>query len=92
LSSPSAPVDVLVLGGGLGGVATALTAARLGLRVLITEETDWLGGQLTAQAVPSDEHPWIETSHVSRSYSDLRSTPGSAMSAGCATSRASEWR
>ncbi|AIE85255.1 FAD dependent oxidoreductase [Fimbriimonas ginsengisoli Gsoil 348] len=26
----------------------------------MAEETDWIGGQLTAQAVPPDEHPWIE--------------------------------
>ena len=64
--------DLLVVGGGLGGVAAALTAAKLGHRVLLTEETDWLGGQLTAQAVPSDEHPWIETEHISSGYRELR--------------------
>jgi hypothetical protein len=52
--------DLLIVGGGLGGVAGALAASRLGLRVMLTEETDWIGGQLTAQAVPPDEHPWIE--------------------------------
>lgn len=52
--------DVLVVGGGLGGVAAALAAARLGRRVVLTEPTQWLGGQLTVQAVPPDEHPWIE--------------------------------
>jgi hypothetical protein len=26
----------------------------------MVEETDWIGGQLTAQGVPPDEHPWIE--------------------------------
>ena len=52
--------DVLVVGGGVGGCAAALTAARLGRRVLLTEETDWLGGQLTSQAVPPDEHQWME--------------------------------
>ncbi|MFC3499408.1 FAD-dependent oxidoreductase [Micromonospora krabiensis] len=64
--------DLLVVGGGLGGVAAALTAARLGRRVVLTEETNWLGGQLTAQAVPSDEHPWIETEHISPGYRELR--------------------
>ncbi|MEV0268354.1 FAD-dependent oxidoreductase [Hamadaea sp. NPDC050747] len=64
--------DLLVVGGGLGGVAAALTAARLGRRVVLTEETDWLGGQLTAQAVPSDEHPWIETELISPGYRELR--------------------
>jgi len=53
--------DILVIGGGTGGVAAALGALRLGKKVILTEETDWIGGQLTAQAVPPDEHPWIET-------------------------------
>lgn len=63
--------DVLVVGGGLGGVA-ALTASRLGRSVVLTEELDWLGGQLTSQAVPPDEHPWVETPYTSPSYRRLR--------------------
>jgi len=73
VSEQHTSTDVLVLGGGLGGIAAALTAARLGHNVVLTEETDWLGGQLTAQAVPSDEHPWIETAHISPTYAELRS-------------------
>ncbi|MBI4601369.1 MAG: FAD-dependent oxidoreductase, partial [Planctomycetes bacterium] len=53
--------DLVVAGGGLGGCAAALAACRNGLRVVMTEETDWIGGQLTQQAVPPDEHPWIES-------------------------------
>lgn len=64
--------DVLVVGGGLGGLAVALTAAQLGHRVVLTEENDWLGGQLTSQAVPPDEHPWIESGYSSPSYRRLR--------------------
>jgi FAD dependent oxidoreductase len=64
--------DVLVVGGGLGGVAGALAAVRLGRRVVLTEETDWIGGQLTAQAVPPDEHPWIEEMGCTASYRRLR--------------------
>jgi hypothetical protein len=67
-----AETEVLVVGGGLGGVAAALAAARLGRRVLLTEETDWIGGQLTAQAVPPDEHPWIESMGCTASYRRLR--------------------
>ena len=37
-----------------------MAACSLGMSVILTEETDWLGGQLTSQAVPPDEHPWIE--------------------------------
>ena len=64
--------DILVVGGGLGGIAAALAAVRLGKRVILTEETTWLGGQMTAQAVPPDEHAWIEETGCSRSYRALR--------------------
>lgn len=64
--------NVLVVGGGLGGVAAALAAARHGADVVLTEEFEWLGGQLTSQAVPSDEHPWIEDFGCTASYRRLR--------------------
>ena len=64
--------DVAIIGGGLGACAAALAAARLGRRVILTEETHWVGGQLTNQAVPPDEHPWIETSGATASYRALR--------------------
>ena len=66
--------DLLVVGGGTGGCAAALAAARNGLRVILTEETDWIGGQLTAQAVPPDEHRWIETHGATRAYRDFRAS------------------
>src|SRR5256885_1042649 len=49
-----------------------VAAARAGMRVILTEETDWIGGQLTAQAVPPDEHPWIEQFGSTRSYRQFR--------------------
>jgi hypothetical protein len=64
--------DVAIIGGGLGAVAAALAAARLGRQVILTEETPWIGGQLTNQAVPPDEHRWIETSGATASYRALR--------------------
>lgn len=64
--------DVLIVGGGTGGCAAALALADLGWNVLLTEETDWVGGQLTAQAVPPDEHPWIESKGCTRRYRDYR--------------------
>ncbi len=36
--------DIVVIGGGLGGTSAALAAAKAGMRVIVTEETDWLGG------------------------------------------------
>jgi hypothetical protein len=64
--------DVLIAGGGLGGVAAALAVLRLGKKAVLTEETDWIGGQLTAQAVPPDEHPWIEGTGCTATYQRLR--------------------
>jgi len=67
-----AQTDILIAGAGLGGVAGALAALKLGRRVILTEETDWIGGQLTSQAVPPDEHPWIESHGCTASYRELR--------------------
>jgi hypothetical protein len=64
--------DVVIVGGSLGGCAAALAACRAGMSVILVEETDWIGGQLTSQAVPPDEHPWIEQFGCTRSYRALR--------------------
>jgi hypothetical protein len=64
--------DIAVIGGGTGGYAAALAALRNGMQVILSEETDWLGGQLTAQAVPPDEHPWIEKFGSTASYRQYR--------------------
>ncbi|NOT60691.1 MAG: FAD-dependent oxidoreductase, partial [Acidobacteria bacterium] len=63
---------ILIVGGGLGGCAAALAAAQAGCRVILTEESDWIGGQLTSQAVPPDEHGWIEQFGCTASYRRLR--------------------
>jgi len=65
--------EVLIVGGGTGGVAAALAAARSGRRVVLLEETDWLGGQFTAQGVSAlDEHEHIESFGGTASYLQLR--------------------
>jgi hypothetical protein len=64
--------DTVIIGGSMGGVAAALAALRLGRRVIMTEETAWIGGQLTSQAVPPDEHPWIEGFGATRAYRAYR--------------------
>ena len=73
--APTREVDceVLVVGGGLGGVAAAWAAARRGHNVCLLEETDWLGGQMTSQGVSAlDEHEYIEVFGGTRSYYQLR--------------------
>lgn len=64
--------DVVIIGGSLGGCAAAIAALRNGLKVVMTEETEWIGGQLTSQCVPPDEHSRIETQGANQSYRELR--------------------
>ena len=65
--------DILVVGGGMGGVAGAWAAARRGHRVCLLEETDWIGGQMTAQGISAlDEHLHIERFGGTRSYDAMR--------------------
>ncbi len=64
--------DIAIIGAGVGGIACALAAARNGLRVVLTEPYDWIGGQLTSQAVPPDEYPQIETLPCTRLYGAFR--------------------
>jgi hypothetical protein len=65
--------DVAIIGGGMGGVAAALAAAESGARVILTEETRWVGGQITSQAVSAlDEHRLVEKVHATRTYQELR--------------------
>ncbi len=53
--------DIIIVGAGTGGSAAAIQAARMGARVLLIEDTDWVGGQMTAAAVPNmDEGGVIE--------------------------------
>jgi len=40
--------------------------------VVLTEETDWIGSQLTSQAVPPDEHRWIESFGCTARYRRFR--------------------
>ncbi len=64
--------DIVIAGGGLGSCAAAFSALKQGLTVLMTEETPWIGGQISQQGVPPDEHQWIETKGAPQSYRDFR--------------------
>lgn len=50
--------DVVVAGGTTAALATALTAAREGVKTCLLEPTDWPGGQLTAGGVPAVDYAW----------------------------------
>jgi FAD dependent oxidoreductase len=66
--------EILIVGGGSGGVAAALAAAQRGRHVHLLEETDWIGGQFTSQGVAAlDEHEHIENFGGTANYYTLRS-------------------
>lgn len=47
--------DVLVVGGGTGGTAAAIQAARLGVPTILVSEFSWLGGMLTSAGVSAPD-------------------------------------
>src|SRR3954471_20963043 len=67
--------DVLIVGGGVGGVAAALGAAALGKSIILTDEYDWIGGQLTSQAVPPDENSALRANTGGGARRSLASRP-----------------
>jgi hypothetical protein len=44
-------VNVLIIGASTSGTSAGITAARLGVKTLIVEETPWIGGMFTTQGV-----------------------------------------
>lgn len=66
--------DILVVGGGLSGIATAYESLLLGKEVCLTEITDWMGGQISSQGTSAlDERPTQRQQlFYSRGYLELR--------------------
>jgi FAD dependent oxidoreductase len=67
--------DILVVGGGLAGAATAYEGLLAGKTVCMTEITDWVGGQISTQGTSAlDERPTQRSLlFYPRGYLDLRS-------------------
>lgn len=67
--------EVLVVGGGLAGAATAYESLLAGKTVCLTELTDWVGGQISSQGTSAlDERETQRTLlFYSRGYLELRS-------------------
>lgn len=64
--------DMIIAGGSIGGVLAAKSACEMNHSVLLVEKTKWIGGQFTNQAVPPDEHPFIESFGCTKTYRDFR--------------------
>ncbi|MEM9819162.1 MAG: FAD-dependent oxidoreductase, partial [Cyanobacteria bacterium P01_D01_bin.6] len=55
MASVTLTTDVLVVGGGTGGTAAAIQAARRGANTVLVSELPWLGGMLTAAGVAAPD-------------------------------------
>ena len=72
--------DVIIVGGGASGTMAAIQASRLGVKSIILEETEWLGGMLTSAGVSAIDGNhrlpsglWGEfRSHLYRHYGDAK--------------------
>ncbi|MBV6458434.1 MAG: hypothetical protein HONBIEJF_01561 [Fimbriimonadaceae bacterium] len=64
--------DLVVYGDGMGACAAAISAKRVGMRTALVRRHRWLGGQMTSQMVPPDEHPWIEQFGCTATYREFR--------------------
>ncbi|MCL2147432.1 MAG: FAD-dependent oxidoreductase [Synergistaceae bacterium] len=75
--------DVIVAGAGAGGITAAIQAARMGVNVLVTEESSWIGGQMTAAGVTTMDDLSNQKSGIYREfinaveehYKDLNKSP-----------------
>ncbi|MBL9133987.1 MAG: FAD-dependent oxidoreductase [Verrucomicrobiaceae bacterium] len=58
----AAEYDIVIAGAGTGGWAAAVQAARMGARVLLLDETDWIGGQMSCAAVTTmdEDSVWMK--------------------------------
>lgn len=65
--SQTVECEILVVGGGLAGVATAYEGLLAGRTVCLTEITDWVGGQISAQGTSA-----LDERDTQRSLSTLR--------------------
>ena len=66
--------EVLVVGGGLAGVATAYESLLAGRTVCLTELTDWVGGQISSQGTSALDEAKQQRAlrYYSRGYLELR--------------------
>ncbi|MDY3195895.1 MAG: FAD-dependent oxidoreductase, partial [Paracholeplasma sp.] len=64
--------QAVVVGGSLGGIMAAYALSNQGIKTALVEQYAWIGGQLTSQGVPSDEHDFIEFTGATKTYRAFR--------------------
>jgi succinate dehydrogenase/fumarate reductase flavoprotein subunit len=82
-------VDLLVLGAGAGGMTAALTAAVLGLRVLLIEKIELVGGTSARSAgsvwVPNSRHSPPGADSIDKAFTYLQQAVGNRLATDHAT-------
>lgn len=68
--------DVLIVGAGMSGVAASYEALKAGRTVCLTEITDWLGGQVSAQGTSALDERATQRSQLffPQGYTEFRQT------------------
>ena len=56
--------DILVVGGGAGGIAAAIQASRCGVTTILATEFSWLGGMLTSGGVAAPDGNELASWHT----------------------------
>ena len=76
---PKSAYDIIIAGGGTGGISAAIQAARMGASVLVVEPSTWIGGQATAAGVSTMDDMsrqksgiYLEFINRIKSYYDIR--------------------
>ncbi|MEO1519182.1 MAG: FAD-dependent oxidoreductase [Cyanobacteria bacterium J06633_2] len=66
--------ELLIVGGGLSGVATAYESLKAGRTVCMTELTDWMGGQISSQGTAALDEAREQRSQLfyAEGYNELR--------------------
>jgi FAD dependent oxidoreductase len=66
--------DILIVGGGLSGVAAAYEGLRAGRTICMTELTDWVGGQISSQGTSALDETADQRSQLlfPKGYLELR--------------------
>ncbi|WOD38978.1 FAD-dependent oxidoreductase [Nodosilinea sp. E11] len=66
--------ELLIVGGGLAGTATAYESLKMGHTVCMTELTDWVGGQISSQGTTALDESREQRNQLfySRGYKELR--------------------
>ena len=64
--------QAVVVGASLGGIMAAYALCNKGIKTALIEQYAWIGGQLTSQGVPSDEHDYIEFTGATKTYREFR--------------------